>query len=101
MSPDQFDRPQHFRSLPLKLPQKAHGKADVTDRQLRLVLAHHIKELVLNSAGPELTHDLVLTHSAMMEEQSVRVTAQGVEPEHNCRSGTGQESSLHSSALCF
>lgn len=94
MSPDQFDRPQHFRSLPLKLPQKAHGKADVTNRELRFVLAHHIKELVLSSAGLELPHDLALTHGAMMEEQSVRVTAQCTEPEHNCRPGTGQESRL-------
>lgn len=93
MSPDQFYSPQHFRSLPLKLPQQAHGKAHMTDTELRLVLAHHIKELVLSCAGLELPQDMVLTHSAMMK-QSVKVTAQGTEPEHDRRPGAGQENSL-------
>lgn len=84
MSPDQFDRPQHFWSLPLKLPQQTHGKAYMTDSEFRLVLAHHIKELVLSCAGPELPQDMVLTHSAMMK-QSVKVTAHGAEPEHDHR----------------
>lgn len=103
MSPDLFDRPQHFRSLLLKLPQQAHSKAHMIGQELRLVLAHQLKELVLSCAGPELPQDIVLTHSAMMN-QSVRGTAQGPEPEHDrSRPGTGQASSLlfilHSSAL--